>query len=109
MAKCAPSNARTRRKLSHQGNGLRPRAQDTRRPWRAIALLAGFGIPLAFLLLARCFPPLKLLFAWAAWPAQPRHFCRTLAFFAQARHTVMLYYGAQRAETASIFNDSPAI
>jgi len=35
-------------------------------PLRVIALLAGFGIPLAFVLLAALFPAGKLLFAWLA-------------------------------------------
>jgi len=67
-------------------------------PLRAIALLAGFGIPLAFLLLAALVPALKLLFAWAALACGSLGiFVERWLFFAQARHTVMLYYGAQRA------------
>jgi len=68
-------------------------------PLRAIALACGIGIPL------------RISAARGRWVSraetfnclggvglrQPRHFCRTLVFFCPGAHTVMLYYGAQRA------------
>jgi DMSO reductase anchor subunit len=67
-------------------------------PLRVIALLGGVGIPLALLLLTGLLPALKPVFAWLS-PAcgSLGIFVERWLFFAQARHTVMLYYGAQRA------------
>ena len=62
---------------------------------RRIAMLAGFAVPAALAALAFFWPAANL----AAWPAlvvgMLGIFVERWLFFAEAKHTVMLYYGAE--------------
>jgi DMSO reductase anchor subunit len=65
---------------------------------RALALALAFGLPLGLVLLAACWPASATAAAWLALLAATLGlFVERWLFFAQARHTVTLYYGAQRA------------
>jgi DMSO reductase anchor subunit len=61
---------------------------------RAIAAALGFGLPLACALAALALPPLALV---AALAASAGILVERWLFFAEAKHTVTLYYGAATA------------
>ena len=68
-------------------------ARKHSRKLRAIALLLFAGIPLLALLAAAAFPPVAVAALWiAALAALAGAFVERWLFFAEARHTVMLYY-----------------
>ena len=61
---------------------------------RAIALIAAFGLPLACALLALAWPRMQMPLAMLALVAgMPGLFVERWLFFAEARHTVIAYYG----------------
>ena len=61
---------------------------------RAIAALLGFALPLALTLAAPVLPALGLL---AALSAMAGVLVERWLFFAEAKHTVTLYYGSEAA------------
>lgn len=73
-------------------------ARKHSRKLRAICLIAGFGIPAFLALLGLYFPGPGTVAAWIALPSgMAGIFLERWLFFAEAKHTVMLYYGARSA------------
>lgn len=71
-------------------------ARKHSRKLRVICLLAGFAIPGALALLALRVPDLSAVAAWIALPIGLLGiFIERWLFFAEAKHAVMLYYGAR--------------
>lgn len=72
-------------------------ARKHSRKLRMICLIAGFAIPALLALLSLCWPVAGKVVAWPALLSGLLGiFVERWLFFAEARHTVMLYYGARQ-------------
>lgn len=72
-------------------------ARKHARKLRMLVLACGFGLPIILVMLALLLPDLNPLFAWLALVfGMVGVFLERWLFFAEAKHTVMLYYGARR-------------
>lgn len=74
-------------------------ARKHSRKLRTICLIAGFALPALLALLGLAWPSLSAPAAWLALiGGMSGIFVERWLFFAEAKHTVMLYYGARNAD-----------